>query len=210
MTRLVICISLIISLASHLSAASLQYDLATGDVTAARDAPIPEVSGYGVVTIPEPVASIQWPLPVGCAVSNVRYQWVTITNASLVDVTGAGMAIRAAIVPFLFSTSSTLLTGCHYVGSWSQLRRLYRQTIAQVVVGASDDEAEMIAALNDVQLWVMRRCPESVGSANCITARGNLLTMDGDYRGAGQAADLTTQLVTLRNDVLAFKAAQGW
>lgn len=185
-------------------AGAIQYDPVTGEVTGASDGPIRPTAGREVIEIPESVSAIQWPIPSGCAAGQAL--WTQITNPSAVTVSGSGMGVRPDLI--IFTTTSTLLTGCHPVPSWSALRRLYRQTIANVVVGASDEEAQMIQVLNDVQLWVMRRCPESVGSANCMTSRANMVTMDSDYRGAGQAADLTTQLVTLRNDVNAFKTAQ--
>lgn len=200
-------ILLILLLASSSMAADIQYDLATGDVTGVRDEPIPVVPGHGVVSIPEAASAIQWPHPAGCTSAEINPGWVRLTDPGSVDVTGAGMALRPEVEPFLFTTTSPLLPGCHVVGRWQELKRLYEETIVAAV-----EDLDLVNAIGVLNTWKSVRCvsPGDDSNQNCIDWAAQMSTINQRLPGRGQGITTATDIATLITDAFAFKTAKGW
>ena len=96
-------------------AAWLQFDPTTGNVTGIDDVPRP-AEGRDVVEFPGVTATdFAWPVPSGCAAGEPS--WTRVVNRALVEASDlAGLAIRPDVL--LFTTTSTLLPGCHRVHGW--------------------------------------------------------------------------------------------
>ena len=170
------------------SAGNIQYDLGLGDVTGVSDAAIPDVPGYATIAVEVAASAIAWPHPPGCPSAEMHVEWITITDPALVTgSTGAGMAIRSEVEPFLFTTTSTILPGCHFVGSWQELKRLYEQAIIQAI--AAEDLVTAISALNG---WKDVRCVPGIddGNANCQAWTAQLSIVNQRLPGRGQGITL--------------------
>jgi hypothetical protein len=200
-----ILIVLLVVGASRVHAVDIQYLLSNGTVTGVQrdgDPQIGEVPDHGVVTVAGTASQILWPVPGGCSVG--RPEWSRITDPDTVTLAGGGMAVRIGLV--VFSTTSSLLMGCHQVSNLAQLNALYRQVMVDVITSYG-----FLGALNEVSVGVRETCPGATGGGPaCDTARGNLATLNRDRPGAAGVANFTTDLVTLRTDKCAFQAAQGW
>src|SRR5262245_2123304 len=122
-------------------AGNIQYATATGFVESVSDAYIREVPGFAVITIAEPVADIQWPLPVGCPAGSGQPQWTHIDNPAAVTVSGGGMSVRPDSA--FFGTTSPILPGCHQVPTWRDLKRLYEATIVATMA-----EEDLVTAIS--------------------------------------------------------------
>jgi len=189
-------------MACPVAAGQLQYHIATGYITGVRDEPpIPTVSGYEVVTIPESVDAIQWPVPSGCLAGEGRPEWTKIDTPASVTVSGGGMSVRPDLA--LFGTTSTLFPGCHLAGS---RRELVAAIEARLLAKIQDFDFAVI--LSHLNALAFSRCGASGGGANCDTTRANLDTLDALLPSAAQLASFTNQLVSLRTETAAFISGQ--
>jgi hypothetical protein len=187
-------------------AAYIQYDLANGHVVAASDQALATTIDRGVIRpeqVPAPAAAIVWPVPAGCPAG--KAEWTQLTDASLVTAAGGGMVVRPDYVGLFFTSTSPVATGCYLVLDWTALKRLYRELLSSYV-----SAREFTDDLDRLNGWAQGICPESAGSANCVTSRAHMVELNEDYPGSGQLLDDTTALVTLKNDRDAFKASKGW
>jgi hypothetical protein len=180
--------------------AKIQYLIADGRVTAASDLSLNTPPGHGLITlVGATVAEIVWPVPPGCPVGNSV--WSRVTNPAAVTVGGGGLAVRPGLI--FFSTTSPLLTGCHQVTSWSQLRTLMNEAIV-----ASVPEAGVVGALNYHFGWYYARCTGAETVQNCIDWKAHLNDMVTAYPSRPQGISAAAAVDTLVTDAMAFKAAQ--
>jgi hypothetical protein len=180
-------------------AVDIQYLIETGDVTAASDTPIPTVPSHGVVTLIGTVSQLVWPVPSGCPTG--RLEWSRITNPDTVTLAGGGMAVRPGLL--FFQTTSPLLTGCHLVSSWRDLKRVMNQAL---LTGMPD--GDIVGALNVYNGWYYARCDDAPTNQNCLDWKAQLNTLNQAYPSRVQGIQRTTEAATLVNDAFAFKAAQ--
>jgi hypothetical protein len=194
-------ILIILLMAGSVQAASIQYFLPTGDVTGANEVGFDPTPIHGVVNLPEPVSAIIWPPPSGCSVG--KPDWTRITDPSAVTAAGIGMIVKPTVI--VFTTSSPLLTGCHQVTGWPQLRALVETTIINAVKAN-----ELVMALNELNVATFVRCPATDVTAPCVSARADMASLNTSYPLATPLSTFLGQVVDLRNDAVALKTAQGW
>lgn len=190
-------------------AAWVQYQVSTGFVTGG-----PAASAFAFPAAPDrdaiedpalDVTNPVWPVPAGCP-SGAR-AWTQLSP-------GNTLPLLARTDLALFSTTSTLLTGCHEVGRWRELDQLVTQAI---IDGAASQQA-IAVGLNAINVPFLALCINVdgqgdlvwSGNANCLTWQTNLATLNVQYQSRANYAALTTQMVTLVTEACAFRSAQGW
>lgn len=184
-----------------LLAASLQYNLSTSFVITASNETIAAATGYDIITIAEPVSAIVWPVPSGCSVGQA--DWTRITDAGGVSAAGAGMAVRTDL--FWFTSSSTLLTGCHQVESWADLKKIVEAAIAGGI-----DGFDFFRPLAHFKGATEKKCPSGNNSPACVAARASQATLEASFPSEAELDALLAQAATLRTESIAFKSARGW
>ena len=194
------CLVLLVAMPAWAADANIQYLLADGRVTGVSDMSLNTPPGHGLVTLlGAEAADIVWPVPPGCPVGNSA--WSRVTNPAGVTVSGGGLAVRTGLL--FFSTTSPLLTGCHQVTSWHQLRSLMNEAIV-----TSIPDTGVVGALNYHFGWYYARCTGAETNQNCLDWKAHLDDMVTAYPSRGQGITAATNVDMLVTDALAFKAAQ--
>jgi hypothetical protein len=193
-------VALLMSLwAPLVSAVDVQYRLDNSWVIGVSDTPIPNIDGYGVVTITGLASQIIWPVPSGCPTG--QPDWSSVTNPDTVALDGTGFGVRTGYL--FFHTTSPLLTGCHVVSSWKTLKQLMNQTLITTI-----PDGDIIGALNYYNGWYYARCDDAPTNQNCVDWKAQLSIVNQAYPSRVQGIQSTTAAATLVNDAFAFKAAQ--
>lgn len=183
------------------SAATIQYQTASGVVVGASDSPVADLPGYSRATVSGPAAAIQWPMPSGCGQRDP--DWVAmgiyrVTSPATVSADGTGLGVRPGVACFRGSL----------VQSAADVDAVVHQLIAtgwdNLTGGKINDLSVILALVGYV------RCLVNPGGANCA----ELQVQAGQVNSLlGTNATLLTNLTNLNallSDAAALKAAQGW
>jgi hypothetical protein len=177
----------------------IQYELSTGNITAAHDTPpsIESAASYGIVTLTGvSLSGITWPVPSGCGAG--RPHWTTITDAGTAAADGTGMDVRTGLV--LFSTTSPLLADCFPVHSAGEVYALVTRTINNAL-GTTDPLTDTLTKLRSK---VFRVCPSASGGA-CTNAHAKFDAISNVQPGDDSALDTFLGYVeTLKSDADTF------
>ena len=128
------------------------------------------VRAYGVISLPESVEAIVWPIPAGCPAG--APEWSAISDPATVAVDGTGLAVQPGLV-FFSSTSALYTNRCAAVASAADV-----WAVVNTMLDVSYAASTQLPALDQLNTsgWIM--CPDDNLTQACVDVRAGLVTLN--------------------------------